>query len=315
LNHFSHQASLAKARKTELTDYRVAGLTDCDLDIRVSSWNRRPIERIGRIEMSTWLARGIATWGLIGLAFCSGSAGAEEIRVLASGAFTGAFQKIIPRFEQKSGHTVVFASGPSFGATAHAIPVRVAAGEASDVLIMVRSSLDALVAKGHYEAAYRTDLVQSRIGVGVKAGASKPDITTVDALRRTLLAAKTIGYSEGASGAFISTELLARLGVADQVAASLRKVTGELVGEAIARDEIELGLQQVSEMLSVPGVALVGPLPEEVQKASVMTAALNAKTRQAQAARAFIDFLATPEARADFTGSGLDPITPPSDKS
>ncbi|WP_018259968.1 substrate-binding domain-containing protein [Methylobacterium sp. WSM2598] len=252
---------------------------------------------------------GVAALGLAAMMVMTGPSHAAEIHVLVSGAFTGAFRTIVPRFEQASGHTLILSWGPSFGTTKDALPVRIAAGEDADVLLIVGSSLDKLVAEGRFVPASRTAIAQSRIGVGVKTGATKPDVSSIDALRQALLAAGSIGYSEGASGVFVSTDLLKRLGIADRVAGKMRKITGELVGEAVARGEVELGIQQVSELLSVGGVDFVGPLPDEVQKASPMTAAVSEKSKQIEAAKEFVAFLSTPDARQDLKRSGLDPLT------
>ncbi|MGE7418298.1 substrate-binding domain-containing protein [Methylobacterium tarhaniae] len=252
-----------------------------------------------------------AALGLAAMMLATGAAHAGEIHVLVSGAFTGAFKTIAPRFETETGHSLSLSWGPSFGTTKDALPVRIAAGQPADVLLIVSGSLDKLVSEGRFTPASRTDVVRSHIGVGVKAGAAKPPIGTVAELRDTLLAAPSIGYSEGASGVFVSTELVKRLGIADRIARKMHKVTGELVGDAIARGEVALGIQQVSELRTVAGVDLVGPVPDEVQNVSTMTAAISTGAKDQQAARAFVAFLATPEAREALERSGLDPVSAP----
>jgi molybdate transport system substrate-binding protein len=256
----------------------------------------------------------VPAMGLAAMVLWSGMARADELHVLVSGAFTGAFRTLAPRFEQQSGHKLALSWGPSFGTTHEALPVRIANGEPTDVLLIVDTSLDKLVAQGRFAVGSRTDVAVSRIGVGVKAGTPKPDVGTVDAVRQTLLNAASVGFSEGASGVFVSKDLLDKLGIADRMAGKMRKITGELVGDAIARGEVQIGLQQVSEMLSVKGVDLVGPLPDAIQKASVMTAAIAANSKEQQAARDFVAFLATPEARQALAKSGLDPVTSPATK-
>jgi molybdate transport system substrate-binding protein len=144
--------------------------------------------------------------------------------------------------------------------------------------------------------------------MAVRAGAAKPDISTVDALKRTLLQARSIAYSASVSGDYVSTELFQRLGIADQVTGKSRRVPGgERVGAALARGEAEIGFQQISELLPVPGIEVVGPLPPEVQKVSVFSAGVASGSRNAEAARALIKFLASPEAAHAVAKSGLEP--------
>lgn len=257
--------------------------------------------------MTSSKAGSAAALGLAAMMLATGAANAGEIHVLVSGAFTGAFKTIAPRFEKETGHTLSLSWGPSFGTTKDALPVRIAAGQPADVLLIVSSSLDKLVSEGRFTPASRTDVVRSRIGVGVKAGAAKPPIGTVVELRDTLLAAPSIGYSEGASGVFVSTELVKRLGIADRVASKMHKVTGELVGEAIARGEVALGIQQVSELRTVAGVDLVGPVPDEVQNVSTMTAAISAGAKDQQAARAFVTSWPRPRPARPWSGAASTP--------
>lgn len=239
----------------------------------------------------------------------SGAADAADIRVIASGAMRGAFTSLIPQFEQASGHHVVLAWGPSSGASPDAIPVRLRNHEPADVLVMVAASLPPFLADGRFIAASRVDLAQSGIGVGVRSGAARPDISTPAALRETLLQAASIGYSEGASGTYIAQSLFKQLGIETQVASKLHLVKGkELVGEVLARGEVQLGLQQSSELRVVPGVDYVGPLPDSLQKISVMAAVLASDAAQPAAARELLAFLKSPAAQAAYRHSGLDPM-------
>jgi molybdate transport system substrate-binding protein len=233
---------------------------------------------------------------------------AAELHAMVSGALTGAFRDLIPRFEQASGHKAVIIWGPSSGTSPDAIPVRLDAGEKPDVLIMVESSFDRLVSQGKFLAAERKAFARSRIGIGVKSGLPKPYVGSVDGLRQTLLNARSIGYSEGTSGVYVATGLLAKLGIAEQVMPKARKITGEPVGQAIARGEVEIGFQQVSELKAVPGVDYAGPLPEEVQMASVMVVAAARDLKEPEAARVFIAFLTSAEAAPILEKSGLDLI-------
>ena len=236
---------------------------------------------------------------------------AAEIDVIATGAVSGAFKRIVTDFERDTHHHLHISWGPSLGSSPEAIPVRIEKGERADVLVMVGSEMDKLIRKGRFVAATRADLAQSGIGVGVKAGSAKPDIASVASLRQALLDARSIGYSEGASGTYIANSLLKRLDVVDQVVAKRKLIPGkELVGEAIARGEVELGLQQISELRVVPGVTYVGPLPAELQKISVLAAAVSEQAREPDAARAFLKYLSTASAAKAFEDSGLDLPSP-----
>jgi molybdate transport system substrate-binding protein len=248
---------------------------------------------------------------LLGLAMAlmvAWPAGAAEIHVIITGALSGAMRDLQPRYEQTTGNKLIISWGPSSGTTKDAIPVRLQNGEAPDVLIMVAPNLEKLVQDGEFVPAWRTGIARSLVGVGVREGAPLPDVSTVNALRDTLLSAKTVGYSEGASGVYVSSKLLDRLGIADRVSSRLKKITGELVGDAIARGEIEIGLQQVSELKAVKGVSFAGPLPEEVQLASVIAIAVAQNAREPQAAKSLADFLSTPGSAALLQKSGLEPI-------
>jgi molybdate transport system substrate-binding protein len=150
--------------------------------------------------------------------------------------------------------------------------------------------------------------VRSSIGVAVRAGAPKPDIGTLDALKRTLLQAKSIAYSASASGVYLSQEMFPRLGIADQIRGKCKRIANEPVGAVVARGDAEIGFQQISELLPVPGIDYVGPLPREVQKVTVFSAGIASGAKHPDAARALIKFLASPDAAPAIQKSGLEPI-------
>ena len=235
-------------------------------------------------------------------------ASADEIRVVCSGGFSAAFRELAPQFERATGHKLLVGWGPSMGTTHDAIPVRFQRGEAMDVLIMVGPALGELVKQGKVMADSRVDLARSGIGMVVRKGAPKPDISTVGALKRTLLAAKSIAYSDSASGVYISTEMFQRLGIADQVKSKSRMIPAEPVAGVVARGDAEIGFQQVSELLPVAGVDFVGQLPPEVQKVTVFSAGVVAESKVDVASRELIRFLASPDARPVIAKTGLDPI-------
>lgn len=237
-----------------------------------------------------------------------GFARGAEIKVMLSGAFTAAFNELVPQFEHAGGNKVVSESGlGSIGNSPNSIPGRLAGGQLADVVILSRAGLDELVKQGRVLPDSRVDLVRSSIGMAVRAGAPKPDISSVDALKRTLLAAKSIAYSSSVSGVYVSTELFQRLGIADQVLSKSKRIEG-MVGAAIARGEAEIGFQQISELLPVQGITYVGPLPAEVQRVNVFSAGVVAGSKELAGAKALIKFLASPSARPAIVKSGLEPM-------
>jgi molybdate transport system substrate-binding protein len=240
------------------------------------------------------------------------AAAAQEVRVMLSGGFSAPYFEVLPEFERTSKYTVVTSSGASMGGAPDSIPSRLDRGEPADVVILAATALDDLIQQGKVAAGSRVDLVRSAIGLAVRAGAPKPDISTVDALRQTLLEAKSIAYSASASGVYLSTELFQRLGIADQVRAKSRRIESERVGAVVARGEAEIGFQQISELLPIPGIDYVGPLPPDVQRVTVFSAGIATRATQREAARALIDFLASPAAIAAIRKSGLEPVTPSS---
>ncbi|WP_024512575.1 substrate-binding domain-containing protein [Bradyrhizobium sp. ARR65] len=247
--------------------------------------------------------------GLAVLLLFTGAATAAEVRVMISGGLTAAFNALVPEFERQTGNKVLVAYGPSMGTTINAIPVRLERGEPADVLIMVGYALGDLIKKGKVIEASRVDLVKSPIGIAVKAGASKPDISSADAVKRALLAAKSVAYSDSASGVYISTEMFGKLGIADQMKDKARMIPATPVGEIVAKGEAELGFQQISELKPVKGIDIVGPLPAELQKITVFSAGIATGAKEPEAGKALIKFLTTsPVAKEEIVESGLDPI-------
>jgi molybdate transport system substrate-binding protein len=237
------------------------------------------------------------------------AAPAAEIKVMNSGGFSAAYRELAPQFEHATGHKLTTAWGPSMGDTPEAIPSRLRRGEPADVLIMVGYALGDMITQGKVVAGSRADLARSGIGVAVRAGAPKPDISSVDALKHALIAAKSIAYSDSASGVYVSTELFKRLGIAEQVAGKSRMIPAEPVAGVVARGDAEIGFQQMSELLPVPGIDVVGPLPPEVQKITVFSAGVVADAKEPDAAKALIAFLASEAAAPAITKSGLEPMT------
>ena len=231
----------------------------------------------------------------------------REIRVMTSGAFTAAYLELIPQLELVTERKIVTAA-TSMGIGPDSIPSRLQRGEPVDVVIVADAALVELIKDGKVLAESRTPLARSGIGVAVRAGSPKPDISSVDALKRTLLQAKSIAYSSSVSGRYLSTELFQRLGIADQIMPKSRRIEGERVGAVVARGEAEVGFQQTSELLPVPGIDYVGPLPLEVQRVSVFSAGVAVGAGNPDAAHALIGFLASPAAARAITKSGMEPM-------
>ena len=179
------------------------------------------------------------------------------------------------------------------------------------MLIVVSNALDDQVRAGNVVPGSKVDFARSPIGLVVREGAPQPDISTVDALRRTLLAAKSIVYPDSASGVYIANELFSRLGLAGRVKSRSRMVSAERVATVVANGDAEIGLQQVVELLPVKGITVVGSLPAEVQRYTVYSGGIATTARNPVGAEALIRFLSSPEAAAAITHSGLEPITAP----
>ena len=237
---------------------------------------------------------------------------AADIKVMISAGFFQVYEQLGPQFEKATGHHLITIRGPSLGDSPEAIPTRLARGEDADVVIMDGHGADMLDARKLARADSRIPLGESFIGMVVKAGQPKPDISTIDKLRQTLLNAKSIAYSDSSSGTYLSTVGFKKLGVADQVLGKSRKVrgppSGEPVAAVVARGEAEIGFQQVAELIHVPGIDFVGTVPAEVQPPTYFVGELTANTRQAEAGVALLQFLSSAEAAPAITKAGLRPV-------
>src|SRR6266851_5965527 len=256
------------------------------------------------------LARLLSKLG-VAVVFIAGAASAADVHVMISAGFYRVYAELGPAFERASGHRLVTTRGPSMGDSPEAIPTRLARGEAVDVVILDGGAADELGRRGVVRAASKVELARSLIGMAVRAGAAKPDIGSVEAFRSTLLAAKSIAYSDSGSGTYLSTKLFAQLGVADQIAGKSRKVrgppSGEPVANVVARGEAEIGFQQVAELIHVAGITYVGAIPAELQPTFSFAGALTSTVREPKAADELIRFLASSEAALVITKVGLLP--------
>jgi molybdate transport system substrate-binding protein len=260
--------------------------------------------------------RSIARWlSTLGVAaqLMVGAASAADVHVMISAGFYGVYSELSQAFERASGHRLITTRGPSMGDSPEAIPTRLARGEVADVVILDGGAADELGKRGLVRADSKIDLARSLIGMVVRAGDAKPDIGSVEALRNTLLATKSIAYSDSGSGTYLSTTLFPKLGVAEQVAGKSRKVrgppSGEPVAAVVARGEAEIGFQQVSELIHVPGIAFVGTIPAEVQPKIFFAGALTSTAQQPDAATGLIRFLSSPEAAPVILKAGLMPLS------
>ncbi len=233
------------------------------------------------------------------------SAQAEELKVMTSGGFTAAYKLLGPQYAKQSGDTLDTVLGPSMGKAPEAIPNRLARGEHADVVIMVGYALDELIKQGKVDPASRVELADSRIGLVVKEGAAKPAINTDAELKAVLSKAKSVAYSDSASGVYVEKELFKKLGMPAK-GTMIERVP---VGEQVAKGDYEVGLQQVAELLPVKGVTFVGKIPEDVQSVTRFAAGIPVNAEHPEEARALLQFMASPEAQPVVRSTGLDSVS------
>ncbi len=246
-----------------------------------------------------WIAVGILAAGMVSL--LRSELNAAEVKVMLSAAFKEAYVELVPQFERATGHKVVTIWAPTVE-----MMKRLKGGEAVDLVIIAADSIEELIKLGKIAPGSRVDLAKSVIGVAIRAGAPKPDIRTTEAFKRTLLAAKSIAYSTGPSGVYI-TELFKRLGIAEELKPKVKQLQGVPIGEVVARGDAEIGFQQVSEILPVAGIELLGPLPADIQRTTVFSIGLHSGAQQPDAARALVQFLTSPAAAPVIRKKGMEP--------
>jgi molybdate transport system substrate-binding protein len=231
-----------------------------------------------------------------------GMAPAAEIKVISTQATQEAYQELVAQFEKASGHKVTTV----FTGTLN-VQKQLAAGEPCDLIIMAAPAIDEQIKLGKAAAGSRVDFAQSGTGLAVRKGAAKPDIRSVDAFKKTLLGAKSIGYSTGPSGLYMLS-VFEKLGVADQVKGKLKQTpSGVFVGTLIATGEAEIGFQQISELAHFAGIDYVGPLPGELQRMTMFSTGIHAGAKQAAAAKALVKFITAPTAAPVIRKHGLEP--------
>ncbi len=253
------------------------------------------------MKLDAFMARVLLALALTVLAAHGAIARAAEIKVLSSNGVHSVMVEMVPEFERASGHKVSIMYGNT-----NQIMDRIKAGESADVIIVARPTMDNLIKQGKIDTGGGKDLARSGIGVAVRAGMPKPDIGTPDALKRALLSAKSIAYTQSGASGIHFAKVLERLGIADQVKRKV-KVSTIAVGQLLVRGEAELGVQQIPELLEVKGIQYVGPLPAELQNFTTFSAGVLTSAPQPEAARAFVDFLSSPGAALVFKAKGLEP--------
>ena len=245
--------------------------------------------------------------GLLAAAW-AGTAGAAEIKLLSSAAMTTVLEDLVPRFEKATGHKVTLVL-----ATSGALNKRVAEGETADLLISTGAGIDGLIKDGKLVSGSRVDIARSGMGVAVKAGAPKPDISTPETFKQALLAAKSVAYTDPASGGASGihfVKVLDQLGIAAQVNAKAKLGQGTPTADFLVKGEAELAIQQIPELKAVAGIDLVGPLPPALQNTTLLASGVLTGAQQPDVAHAFVRFLTSPEAIAVIKEKGLDPGGP-----
>lgn len=253
--------------------------------------------------MKNRLYRAVVIAGILGLA--GSAANAAEVKVLTAGAFKQVVLALVPNYERQTGNHVTVDNG-----TTGQLKGRIDGGEAFDIVVITPAVIDQMTASGKVAAGSKINLASVGIGVAVKEGAQKPDISTVEKFKEALLKAKSVAYidpaSGGSSGIYVD-KLVEKLGIADQIRPKAKLKKGGYVAELIASGEAELGIHQISEIVPVKGVTLVGPLPKEIQNTTTYAAGLSASTKEKDAAKELIEYLSGADAAAVLKSKGMDP--------
>jgi len=233
------------------------------------------------------------------------TAHAAEVKLIASAAVRGAVIDLIPAFEKEHGHKI-----STTWAGTEAITKRISGGEVVDVVLIAAPNIDKLIAEGKLVAGSRADVAKSGIGVAVRAGSPAPDISSREAVKNAVLAAKSVAYSSGPSGFYLA-DLFKKMGIADQIKDKVKQTpSGMQVGEVVARGEADLGFQQVSELLHLKGIQYLGPLPADIQHVTVFSAGLHISAPSPDPAKALVRYLTAPEAAASIKQGGMEPARP-----
>lgn len=242
------------------------------------------------------------------LTFLSVNANAQDVKVMISGGFKAALEKLAPEYERQTGDNIVIIPGPSMGNTPQAIPNRLARGEKADVVIMVGDALEKLEKASQTQSGSRTELADSPVGMVVKKGADVPDISSEATLRKTLLQASSIAYSDSASGRYVSQALFKKLGIEKDVAGKATMVERIPVASEVAKGKYAVGFQQVSELLPVQGVTFVGKIPENLQYITRFAGAVTRHAEHPAGGKALLAYLASPSSSTVIRETGMIPV-------
>ena len=236
-------------------------------------------------------------------------AASAQLKVMISGGFSGPYEKLLPEFERTTGIKVATGSGSSQGKGPQTIGAQLARGVPADVVILSREGLTELIAAHRIAAGTDVDLARTPLGVAVRAGAAKPDVSTVEALKRVLLNARTVAVPSSTSGIFLTKDVLPRLGIADRVNVQATP-RGSGATAMVAAGEADVAVMPVSEIVHAPGVDLAGVIAEEIQLNQVFAAAVVAGSSQVEAAKRLIAFLVSERASGTISSSGMEPSRP-----
>jgi molybdate transport system substrate-binding protein len=230
------------------------------------------------------------------------AAQAAEVKVMAANAVKEAYLELVSTFEKSTGHKVTTIWGGTEGVTK-----RISGGEVVDIVIIAAPNIDRLIAEGKLVSGSRADFAKSGVGVAVRTGLPKPDVSSAEAVKRAVLAANSVAYSSGPSGFYVA-DLFKRMGITDQIKDKVRQpASGVQVGELVARGEADLGFQQISELLHVKGIDYLGPLPPEIQNMTIYSAGLHTAAPAPEAARALVKSLTSPQAGPVLKKIGMEP--------
>ena len=227
---------------------------------------------------------------------------AAEVKVMAANAVKEAYLELVSAFEKSTGHKVATVWGGTEG-----VAKRVTSGEVVDVVLIAAPNIDRLIAEGKLVSGSRADVAKSGVGIAVRAGLPKPDISSGEAVKRAVLAATSVAYSSGPSGSYVA-DLFKKMGISDQIQHKVRQsASGVQVGDLIARGEADLGFQQISELLHVQGIDYLGPLPADIQNITVYSAGVHTAAPAPDVAKALVKFLTSPGAAPAIRKIGMEP--------
>ncbi len=229
------------------------------------------------------------------------------LKILISGAFSSTLKELAPEYEKTTGTELTSELGASTGDASSSIPNRLARDEQADVLILVGEDLQKLIDSGKAVAGSKVDIARALIAAAIREGRPLPDISTEEGLKQALLEARSIGYSESASGAYVKNKLFKRLGIEAQVENKAKMVSGKAVGEEVANGNLDFGFQQLAELMPVKGISLLGLLPDQLQVVTTISAGISSNSTQQSEAGALIKYLASPARKSVLKKNGLEP--------